>query len=133
MTERRAARLGLAGALVVGLTQLGIGTTWSLTHEDPTYLELTRRCLEREKLIAVDMTVDDTIAESASGGALQASVQGGLVTISVGRDGAEVTRLGDAYAQSGTGERLDVHGRYVYLWLRRPLRYQRQTVYDCAY
>ena len=129
-----AARLGLVGAVVLLGAQVAVGAAWSLTHDDPTLLELTRRCLEREKGFAVDETTGDPVAGSASGGTLRAIVEGGLVTLSIAGSTAEVERLRAAYTATGDpGPRLDVHGRYVALWLREPARGQRQHTYDCAY
>lgn len=134
MSERQAARLGLAGALVVVVAQLCVGAAWSLTHDDLTELELTRRCLEREKGLAVEPTRDDPVAEAASGGTLRAIVEGGLVTLSVAGSAAEVERLRATYVASGDpGPRLEVHGRYLALWLRAPSPTQRQVTHDCAY
>ncbi len=134
MTERRAARIGLVAALVVVLAQLVVASAWSLGHDDPTILELTRRCLEREKALEVGPTTDDPVAASASGGTLRTVVEGGLVTLSIARSEAEVERLRAGYVAYGDpGTRLDVHGRYVALWLREPSPTQRQVTYDCAY
>jgi hypothetical protein len=134
MTERRAARIGVVAALTVVVAQLGVASAWSLTHDDPTILDLTRRCLEREKGLTVGPTTDDPVAASASGGTLRTVVEGGLVTLGIARSQAEVERLRAAYAAEGVGEpRLDLHGRYVALWLRDPSPTQRQAVYDCAY
>jgi len=134
MTERRAARLGLLGALVVVLVQAGVASAWSLTHDDPTTLDLTRRCLEREKGLAVEPTTEDPVAASARGGTLRTVVEGGLVTLSIAASEAEVERLVAAYEAAGDDPpRLDVHGRYVALWLRAPSATQRQAIYDCAY
>jgi hypothetical protein len=134
LTDAGAARLGLVGAVVVLGAQVAVGAAWSLTHDDPTLLELTRRCLVREKGFAVEETRGDPVAASASGGTLRAIVEGGLVTLSIAGDTAEVKRLRAAYASNGDpGPRLDVHGRYVALWLREPTRGQRQHTYDCAY
>jgi hypothetical protein len=134
MTERRAARLGVVGALVVVLTQLVVASAWSLTHDDPTVLDRTRQCLEREKGLEVETAVDDPVAASASGGTLRTVVEGGLVTIGIARSDAEVARLRAAYAARGdVPPRLDVRGRYVALWLRAPSPTQRQVTYDCAY
>ena len=134
MTERRAARLGLVGALALVAAQLTVGASWSLTHDDPDELALTRRCLEREKGLVVEPTTDDPVASSARGGTLRTTVEGGLVTLSVATSEAEVERLRAAYAAAGDpGSRLDVHGRYVALWLREPSPTQRQVTYDCAY
>ena len=134
MTERRAARLGLVAALVVVLAQVGIASAWSVTHDDPTILDLTRRCLERERGLVVQPTTDDQVAASAGGGTLRTVVEGGLVTVSIATSQAEVERLRTAYAAHGDpGGRLDIHGRYVSLWLRDPSPTKRQTIYDCAY
>lgn len=134
MSDARAAHLGVAAALVVVAAQLGGGAAWSVAHDDPTELELTRRCLEREKGLHVEATVGDPVAASARGGTLRTVVEGGLVTVSVARSHDEVKRLSAAYAaESVLGKRLDVHGRYVALWLRDPSPAQRQVTYDCAY
>ena len=133
MTERRAARLGLVGALVVVLAQLVVASAWSLTHDDPTLLDLTRRCLEREKGLVVEATAGDRVAASAGGGTLRTVVEGGLVTIALATSEAEAERLRAAYAAGDPGPRLDVRGRYVALCLRPPSPTQRQVTYDCAY
>jgi hypothetical protein len=134
MTERRAARLGLLAASVLVLVQVGVASAWSLTHDDPTILELTRRCLEREKGLAVEPTRDDPVAASASGGTLRTEIEGGLVTISIAGSQAEADRLLAAYTAGGNRPPgLDAHGRYVALWLRDPSPTQRQATYDCAY
>ncbi len=134
MTERRAAGLGLVGALVLVAAQFSVGAAWSLTHNDPDELALTKRCLEREKGLVVESTTGDPVASSARGGTLRTTVEGGLVTLSVATSEAEVERLRAGYAAAGEpGPRLDVHGRYVALWLREPSPTQRQVTYDCAY
>jgi len=132
MTERRAARIGVACALVVILAQLVVASAWSLGHDDPTELALTRQCLEREKGLAVE-SADDPVAASASGGTLATVVEGNAVTLSVAGSEAEVERLRSAYSASDPGTRLDLHGRYVALWHREPSPTQRQVTYDCAY
>ena len=133
MTERRAAQLGVIAALAVVVAQLCVGAAWSLTHDDPTTIELTRRCLVRERGFAVEPTTGDAVAESATGGTLRAIVEGNLVTLSVAASLAEVERLRAAYADGDPGTRLDVYGRYVNLWRRDPSPTQRQGTYDCAY
>ncbi len=126
--------MGVVGALVVVVAQLVVGVAWSLGHDDPTVLELTRRCLEREKGLTVEPTHGDVVAESARGGSLLTVVEGGLVTVSIATSLAEVERLRNRYVAAGDpGRRLDVRGRYVNLWLRNPTRSQRQVTYDCAY
>jgi hypothetical protein len=132
--ERRAAQLGVVAAVVVVAAQLVVGVAWSVGHDDPGVLELTRRCLEREKGLTVEPTRGDPVAESARGGSLRTVVEGGLVTVSIATSLAEVERLRAAYVAAGDpGPRLDVRGRYVDLWLRDPTRSQRQVTYDCAY
>jgi hypothetical protein len=134
LSERRAALLGVGAALALVVAQLGVGAAWSLTHDDPTELELTRRCLEREKGLVVEPTTGDPVAESAGGGTFRTVVEGNLVTVSVATSAEEVERLRAAYLAGGDlGSRLDVRGRYVALWRRAPTRSQRQVTYDCAY
>jgi hypothetical protein len=134
LTERGAAALGLGAALALVVTQLTVGAAWSLGHDDPTELDLTRRCLEREKGLRVEETVDDAVAASARGGTVRTIVEGALATVSIASSTAEVERLRAAYVAAGVvGERIDVHGRYVTLWLRPPSPTQRQGIYDCAY
>jgi len=134
MTERRAARLGLVGALAVAVAQLGVAAAWSLGHDDPTLLDRTHRCLEREKGLVVEATVDDPVAASAGGGTLRTAVEDTPVTLSIATSEAEVLRLRAAYAAAGVAaERVDVHGRYVALWFHPPSPTQRQATYDCVY
>jgi len=134
MTERRASRIGIVCALAVILAQVIVASAWSLARDDPTVLELTRRCLEGEKGLTVDAAADDPVAASASGGALRTVIETNPLTLSIARSLAEVERLRAAYLASGTPiTRLDVRGRYVALWLRDPSPTQRQVTYDCAY
>ena len=92
-----------------------------------------RRCLEQEKGFEAAPTIADPVAAMARGGTLRAVVQGGLATINVATSVAEVERLVRAYGERGAvAPRLDVHGRYVVLWLRAPSREQRQLTYDCG-
>jgi len=133
LTDARAARLGLAVAVVLVGAQALVATGWSLTHDDPTELALTTRCLEREKGLTIEETTDDPVAQSARGGTLRTIVEGNLVTLSVATSQREAERLRAAYGSGDPGPRLDVRGRYVALWLRDPSPTQRQTTYDCAY
>lgn len=134
MTEQRAARLGALVALFAAAAQLVVASGWSLTHDDPTVIERTRQCLEREKGLALEATVDDAVAASASGGTLGTIVESNPVTIMVAASEAEVERLRADYAGLGVpAARLDVHGRYMALWQRDPSPTQRQVTYDCAY
>ena len=133
LTDVRAALLGLAVAVVVVGAQGAVGAAWSLSHDDPTKLELTTRCLEREKGLTIEETTDDPVGASAHGGTLRTVVEGNLVTLSVATSQDEVERLRAAYAKDDPGVRLDVRGRYVALWLRAPSPSQRQATYDCAY
>jgi len=134
MTERRAARLGLLAALAVAAAQLVVAAAWSLGHDDPTVFARTSRCLEREKGLSLEPTIDDPLASSAHGGTLRTTVEGNPVTIVVATSEAEVERVRAAYAALGVPpSRLDVHGRYVTVWQRGSSPTQRQVTYDCAY
>ena len=94
MTERRAAGLGLFGALVLVAAQFSVGAAWSLTHEDPDELALTKRCLEREKGLVV---------ESTSSGS--ARLTGRPATLAHG------STCTDATSRSGSASRLLPSGR----------------------
>ena len=135
LTDARAARLGLAVAVVLVGAQVLVATGWSLGHDDPTNLELTARCFTREKLLQVEPTRDDPIASSASGGTLTTVVEGNLVTVSLVSHESEAERLREAYLALGgdVESRLEVRGRYVRLWHRPPSATQQQTANDCEY
>ena len=135
LTDSRAARLGLAVAAVLVGAQVIVGAGWSLTHDDPSVLELTARCFTREKLLQIESARGDPIASSASGGALTTVVEGNLVTVAVVSHASEAERLRDAYLALGgdVQSRLEVRGRYVRLWHRVPSAPQQQTANDCEY
>ncbi len=135
LTDARAARLGLAVAVVLVGAQAVVGAAWSLSHDDPTELELTSRCFMREKLLRVEPTVGDAVASSASGGTLRTVIEGNLLTVAVVSRAQEAERLRERYVAQGgdTAARLEVRGRYVRLWHRVPSDSQRQTADDCEY
>jgi hypothetical protein len=135
LTDARAARLGLVVAAVAVGAQLAVGTGWSLTHDDPTVLELTARCFSREEGLRVEATAGDPIARSASGGTLTTVVEGNLLTVALVGRASEAERLRAAYLALGDDvpTRLEVRGRYVRLWHRAPSDAQRRTADDCEY
>jgi hypothetical protein len=135
LTDARAARLGLAVAVALVAAQAVVGGAWSLSHDDPTELELTSRCFTREKLLQVEPTVGDAVASSASGGTLTTLIEGNLVTVAVVTHARETERLRREYLAVGgdVDARLEVRGRYVRLWHRVPSASQRQTADDCEY
>ena len=105
-------------------------------HEGPTALELTERCLRREKLLATTPAADP-IAATASGGALLTRVDGDAVQVVIASSEAEASALEAAYRRTGRriDLRLDVRDRVLYVWepVRHPSPTQRQTLYDCWY
>ena len=134
MTERRAARIGVVCALVVILAQLVVASAWSLGHDDPTELALTRQCLEREKGLAVEARPTTPSRPRRAAARSRRSSRETPSRSASRRSEAEVERLRSAYSASGDpGTRLDLHGRYVALWHREPSPTQRQVTYDCAY
>ena len=135
LSDARAARLGLAVAVVLAGAQAVVGVGWSVSHDDPTELELTSRCLTREMRLQVEPTVGDPIAGSASGGTLTTVVEGNLVTIAIVTHAREAERLRSAYLAVGgdIGARLEVRGRYVRLWHRPPSGSQRHVADGCEY
>jgi hypothetical protein len=135
LNDARAARLGLAVAAVAAGVQALVGTAWSLSHDDPTDLELTSRCFTREELTRVEPTTGDAIASSASGGTLTTEVEGNLVTVSLVTSAREAGRLRGAYLALGgdVASRLEVRGKYVRLWHRPPSASQSRAADDCEY
>ena len=135
LTDTRAARLGLAVAVVLVGAQVVVAAGWSLTRDDPTNLELTARCFTREKLLQVEPTRGDPVARSASGGTLTTVVEGNLLTVALVSHADEAERLREAYLALGgdVESRLEVRGRYVRLWHRPPSAAQQQTANDCEY
>jgi hypothetical protein len=104
-------------------------------HEETPPLELTVRCLTREKLLDVRPATDDPIAESASRGAIATRVEGLGVHVAIARSESEAERLA-GYYESVASElegRLEQRGKVVYLWEGVASPTQRQTMYDCFY
>lgn len=143
MTEPRPAEewryLGVALA-VVGVLVVAQVAGWLVyrsVHHGPTALELTEKCLRREKLLAVDAARNDPIARTARGGALVTRVEDNGVQVAIARTKEEARQLAAAYLATGRRIelRLDVRGNVVYVWEapREPSPTQRQTMYDCWY
>jgi hypothetical protein len=135
--EWRYLRGGLALVAVLVVTQLTGWMVYSSVHRDPSALELTERCLRREKLLAVDSIGTDPIARSAHGGALSTRVEGNGVHVVFATSDEEAAELATAYLRTGRKIelRLDVRGRVLYVWEkpRRASPTQRQAMYDCWY
>ena len=123
---------------VIVLVELGGWLVYRSVHHGPTALELTEKCLRREKLLTIESLDGDTIAESARGGALATRVEGNGVHLAIATSDSEAAELAKEYLRT-TGRqidlRLDVHGRVLYVWEapQRPTASQRQTMYDCWY
>jgi hypothetical protein len=135
VSEARAARLGLALAAVVVGVQALVGAAWSVSHDDPTDLELTARCFTREMGTRVEPTTGDPIASEASGGTLTTVVEGNLLTVALVSSAGEAERLQARYLALGgdVAARLEVRGEYVRLWHRAPSESQRATADGCEY
>ena len=105
-------------------------------HHGPTALELTERCLRREKLLETTAAADP-IAATAGGGALLTRVGGDTVQVVIASSEEEAAALEAGYRRTGRriDLRLDVRDRVLYVWepVRRPSPTQRQTLYDCWY
>ena len=120
--------------VVLGAQAL-VGAAWSLSHDDPTDLDLTARCFTREMGTTVEPTTDDEIARSASGGTLTTIVEGNLLTVALVTSAGEAERLRAQYLALGgdVAARLEVRGEYVRLWHRPPSESQRSTANGCEY
>jgi hypothetical protein len=126
----------IVGVIVV--VELGGWLVYRSVHHGPTALELTEKCLRREKLLTIESLDGDTIAESARGGALATRVEGNGVHLAIATSDSEAAELANEYLRTAGRQidlRLDVHGRVVYVWEapQRPAASQRQTMYDCWY
>ena len=135
--EWRYLRGALALVAVLVITQFIAWIVYRSVHRDPSALELTEKCLRREKLLAVESIVTDPIARSAHGGALSTRVEGNGVQVLFATSDEEAVELATAYL--GTGRkielRLDLRGRVLYVWEKpgRASPTQRQAMYDCWY
>ena len=126
----------IVGVIVV--VELGGWLVYRSVHHGPTALELTEKCLRREKLLTIESLDGDTIAESARGGALATRVEGNGVHLAIATSDSEAAELANEYLRTAGRQidlRLDVHGRVLYVWEapQRPTASQRQTMYDCWY
>ena len=144
MTQKRASddwrylRVAFAVVAVLLLAQLAGWIVHRSVRDDPTALELTERCLRREKLLAIESIAGDPVATTARGGALATRVAGNGVHLAIARSDEEAARLADTYLRTEGRRidlRLDVRGRVVYVWeaVRAPHSTERQTMYDCWY
>lgn len=128
----------LRGAFVVlaGLLFFEIAgwLVYRAVHEETPPLELTVRCLTREKLLEVGPATDP-IAASARGGWVATRVEGNGVHVAIAQSGSEAERLAGYYRDvaGDLAGRLERRGKVVYLWEGVATPTQRQTMYDCFY
>jgi hypothetical protein len=123
--------------LVLVVAQLA-GWVYRSVHREPSALELTEKCLRREKLLPIESIGVDPIASTARGGALATRVEGNGVQVVIATSDAEARDLRTTYLQRAGRKielRLDMRGRVFYVWElpRPPSPTQRQTMYDCWY
>jgi hypothetical protein len=125
----------LVGVLVVA--QVVGWLVYRAVHDEPTALELTEKCLRREKLLEVRVVGGDPIAGTARRGALATRVGDNGVVVAIAASDDEAAALADAYHATGRKIelRLDRRDRVIYVWElpRAPSSVERQTMYDCWY
>ena len=131
-------RTGFVVVLALVVAQVAGWIVYRSVHDDPTALELTEKCLRREKLLPIESVAGDDIAARARGGALATRVEGNGVHVSIAKSESEATELANDYLATGGRRidlRLEVRGKVVYVWehARVPSPTQRQTMYDCQY
>jgi hypothetical protein len=133
--EWRYLRAACATVAVLVVAQLAGWLVYRSVHDEPTALDLTQKCLRREKLLPIESIAGDEIAGTARGGAIATRVEGNGVHVAIAKSEAEARELADAYLQTGRNieNRLDVRGRVVYVWEAVHSPTQRQTMYDCWY
>ena len=143
MTESHAAdewrylRVACALVSVLVAAQVVGWFVYRSVHDEPTALELTEKCLRREKLLGVTLAASDPIAGTARGGTLATRVGDNGVVVAIAASDDEAAELADAYLATGRKIelRLDRRDRVIYVWElpRAPSSVERQTMYDCWY
>ena len=136
--EWRYLRVAFAFVAVVVVAEVTGWLVYRSVHRGPTPLELTEKCLRREKLLVIEPVAGDEIARKATGGAIGTRVEGNGVHVAIAKSDEEARELADAYLRTSGRRidlRLDVRGRVIYVWElpRTPSPTQRQTMYDCWY
>ena len=136
--EWRYLRAACVLVVVLVVAQLIGWLVYRSVHDEPSALELTEKCLRREKLLAVEPVASDSIASRARGGALATRVEGNGVQVAIARSDDEAEELAAAFLETegrNIEARLEVRGHVVYVWeaAQEPSPTQRQTMYDCWY
>jgi hypothetical protein len=136
--EWRYLRVAFAAVLLLVVAELTGSIVYGYVHQEATALELTEKCLRREKLLPIESIEGDAIAGTARGGALASRVEGNGVHVAIAESDDEAQRLASAYLTTEgrrIQDRLEVRGHVVYVWERPgvPSASQRQTMYDCWY
>ena len=133
MSEWALLRAGFAGVALLVVAALVGWAVQTARYEDTGFQELTR-CLTEEKGAPVSET-RDPIARSAELGALDTVIETNPVTVSVAGDAEAAERIAANYRAiaDDLGARLEVRGRTVYLWERKPSPTQRQAMFNCTY
>jgi hypothetical protein len=135
--EWRYLRAACVVVVVLVAAELAGWLVYRSVHDGPTALELTEKCLRREKLLPIESHTGDELARSARGGTLATRVEGNGVQVVIATSDDEARRLEAAYLLTGRKIRLrlDVRGRVLYVWElpEVPSPTQRQTMYDCWY
>lgn len=133
--EWRYLRRALVALAALVVLQIAGWLVYRSVHEETPPLELTVRCLTREKLLELGPTTGDPIAASAGEGWVATRVEGNGVHAAIARSTSEAERIVELY-QSVAGElagKLERRGKVVYLWEGVASPTQRQTMYDCHY
>jgi hypothetical protein len=135
--EWRYLRAACVAVVVLVAAELTGWLVYRSVHDEPTALELTEKCLRREKLLTIESMSGDEIAMTARGGTLATRVEGNGVQVVIAKSDEEAAQLADAFLKTGRKIRLrlDVRGHVLYVWEmpRAPSPTQRQTMYDCWY
>ncbi len=133
--EWRYLRGAFLAVAVLLLLEIAGWLVYRVVHEETPPIELTVRCLTREKRLEIRPATDDPIAASARGGWVATRVEGNGVHVAIARSGSEAERL-LGYYKDVAGDlagRLERRGKVVYLWEGVATPTQRQTMYDCFY
>ena len=78
---------------VLVVAQLAGWLVYRSVHDEPTALELTEKCLRREKLLPIESIAGDEIAGTARGGAIATRVEGNGVHVAIAKSDDEAGSL----------------------------------------
>lgn len=124
-------------AVLIGVPVLVLLAAYAIAGDDDLYaIGPTRSCLEDAEGVTVSDEVDDVLAKSATGGALEARLPANRLVLSFGESVEEAERRQRSYFRVATAtipvqELLQRQQNAVLLWESRPSERDSELVDDC--